>query len=452
MEHHHMIPSYQEFQTELSPKQVETLRRQLLHWLPEQEVFCLLDSQGNEQDPYSAYDLLLGVGAWNSLEASAGENAFERLEQFRAQYPDQFLFGHLGYDLKNEVERLHSQHHDAIGFPDLYFFLPRHWFALKNGRLKVASTDFDPQHLLEIVMEKRRRPQPTNGKAPRLKASMSREAYLGKVEKIRAHIAKGDIYEMNFCQEFAAERAEIDPFQAYERLRSVARTPFGAFYRLGSRYLLCASPERFLRKQGAKITSQPIKGTMRRGKTEVEDIALRQALLHSPKNRAENVMIVDLVRNDLSKTCQTGSVKVEELCEVYSFANVHQMISTVQGTLKPGQGPVEAIRQAFPMGSMTGAPKLRSMELIEQYENRRRGLYSGALGYFAPGGDFDFNVVIRSLFFEAQTRYLALQVGGAIVFDSSPQEEYEECLLKAETMRRALASLATEKRRSETFA
>jgi para-aminobenzoate synthetase component I len=430
--------AYQTYQIELTPRELSRLRIQLLNWLPEFDTFCLLDSHGNEQDPYANYDLLLGLGKLKELKTWAGDDAFENLEAFQGAYQEHFLFGYLGYDLKNELEELHSHKRDPLGFPDLHFFLPEHRIWLKNGCLNIASATANPRDLYTQLWQKNSGPRRIPSPVPPLKASMNQEDYLQKVEKIRQHIALGDIYEMNFCQEFAAKGAEIDPFAVYTRLSGIARTPFGAFYREGSRFLLCASPERFLQKKGKNLISQPIKGTIRRGKTEAEDLQLRQTLLHSPKNRSENVMIVDLVRNDLSKTCVTGSVKVQELCEIYSFANVHQMISTVVGDLRPDKSPIEAIKQAFPMGSMTGAPKLRSMQLIEGYENRKRGLYSGALGYFAPGGDFDFNVVIRSLFYHQQKQYLALQVGGAIVFDSDPMDEYNECMLKAETMNRAL--------------
>jgi para-aminobenzoate synthetase component I len=429
--------AYQTYQIELTPRELSRLRGQLWQWLPEFDTFCLLDSHGNEQDPYANYDLLLGLGKLVEIKAWAGDDAFDNLEAFQQLYQAHFLFGYLGYDLKNELEELHSHNLDLLGFPDLHFFLPEHRLCLKNGFLSIASATANPRDLYIQLRQKTKKGN-SNHPRPVLKASLEKEAYLQKVAQIQKHIALGDIYEMNFCQEFAANNATIDPFAVYARLSGIARTPFGAFYREGSRFLLCASPERFLQKKGKTLVSQPIKGTIRRGKTEAEDLHLRQTLLHSPKNRSENVMIVDLVRNDLAKTCVTGSVKVQELCEIYSFANVHQMISTVTGELRTDKSPIEAIKQAFPMGSMTGAPKLRSMQLIERYENRKRGLYSGALGYFAPGGDFDFNVVIRSLFYHQQKQYLALQVGGAIVFDSDPLDEYNECLLKAETMNRAL--------------
>jgi para-aminobenzoate synthetase component 1 len=204
---------------------------------------------------------------------------------------------------------------------------------------------------------------------------------------------------------------------------------------------LSASPERFIKKSLNKLYSQPIKGTVRRAQDDAEDEKLKSALLASEKERAENLMIVDLVRNDLAKSSETGSVEVTELFGRYSFKQVHQMISTVSSTIIDGLNPVTAIANAFPMGSMTGAPKVMAMQLIEQYENSKRGLYSGAIGYFAPNEDFDFNVVIRSIQYNEERQYVNFEVGSAITIDSHAEQEYEECLLKASAMLRALGGI-----------
>jgi para-aminobenzoate synthetase component 1 len=203
-------------------------------------------------------------------------------------------------------------------------------------------------------------------------------------------------------------------------------------------YLLSATPERYIKKIGEKIVTQPIKGTARRSDNEEEDYAFAKALQQNPKERSENIMIVDLVRNDLSRTARRGSVVVEELCEVYPFKQVHQMISTVTSQLAVGISPVDVIRSTFPMGSMTGAPKLRAMQIIESLEESKRGLYSGSVGYFTPTGDFDFNVIIRSILYNAENKYISYSVGGAITAGSDPDSEYEECLLKAKAMRAVL--------------
>jgi para-aminobenzoate synthetase component 1 len=268
---------------------------------------------------------------------------------------------------------------------------------------------------------------------------MLKPDYLANVAAIRRHIIEGDLYEMNLCQEFYAEGVQLDPLSVFRRLNAIAKAPFATYFKLEDRYLLSASPERFLRKTGDLLVSQPIKGTRRRGASPASDEQARLDLAGSKKDQAENVMIVDLVRNDLARSCRPGSVVVEALFGIHTFETVHQMISTVTGVLRPDVHPVTAIQRAFPMGSMTGAPKVMAMQLIERYENTRRGLYSGAVGYFTPEGDFDFNVVIRSILYEAQTGYLSMQVGGAIVYDSVPEQEYEECLLKAEAMLKALS-------------
>ena len=261
------------------------------------------------------------------------------------------------------------------------------------------------------------------------------------VEKIKEHIRYGDIYEINYCQEFFAEDVVLDPLELYFRLNEFSGTPFSCYYKDGSRHLACGSPERFLKKEGNQLISQPIKGTKPRGKNKVLDMQMKEALQSSAKEQSENVMIVDLVRNDLSKTAEKGSVKVDELCGVYSFKNMHQMISTISSKLKKEVHFIDAIKECFPMGSMTGAPKIRSMELIEKYEKTKRGLYSGAVGYIDPVGDFDFNVVIRSILYNECNAYLSFIVGGAITDKSNPIEEYEECLLKAKPILMTLENL-----------
>ena len=268
----------------------------------------------------------------------------------------------------------------------------------------------------------------------KFKQRMSKDNYEQRFEAIKEHIQQGDIYEMNFCHEFYAENAEINPFETYTRLNKLTNAPFSSFYKNKDQHILCGSPERYIKKEGDKIITQPIKGTAKRGKTPEEDDAIKLALSKNEKERSENIMIVDLVRNDLSKTAIKASVKVEELCKVYSFETVHQMISTVTSEIDKTTHPVEVLRTTFPMGSMTGAPKVEAMKIIEEIETTKRGVYSGAIGYFKPNQDFDFNVVIRSLLYNQETKYLNFMVGGAITSKANAQDEYEETLLKAEAM------------------
>ena len=257
---------------------------------------------------------------------------------------------------------------------------------------------------------------------------------------MREDILNGEVYELTLCQEFYAENVVLDPVATFWRLNEASPAPFAGFFRHHDHYLLCASPELFLAHTEDVITSQPIKGTRRRGTTPADDEAQRLSLLHDDKERAENLMIVDLVRNDLARIARTGTVQVPELFGTYAFRQVWQLISTVEAELRPGLNLGNILRATFPMGSMTGAPKIRAMQFIEQYERTRRGLFSGSIGYVLPGGNFTFNVVIRSLQYRADTGYLSLQTGSAITFDSVPEEEYAECLLKAKG---ALTALQT---------
>lgn len=248
----------------------------------------------------------------------------------------------------------------------------------------------------------------------------------------------GDIYEMNFCQEFYDENANIDPWETYKRLNAFSPAPFSCFLKMEDHFLISSSPERFIRKERKMIYSQPIKGTAKRGKTADADKSIKNELVQNKKEIAENIMIVDLVRNDLSKVAKKGSVKVEELCEPYSFPQVHQLISTIAAEAKENINPTDILKACFPMGSMTGAPKIRAMKLIEKYEITKRGLFSGSVGYIDPDGNFDFNVVIRSILYNQKNQYLSFITGGAITALSEANSEYDECLLKANAMKKVL--------------
>ncbi|MBK9338128.1 MAG: anthranilate synthase component I family protein [Lewinellaceae bacterium] len=420
------------------------MKRRLLAWTDTYPIGACLDSNAQSEKSNQSWECLVAVGAADFFRANSGQ-AFAGLQAFYEQKKD-WLFGFFGYDLKNEVEKLYSAHPDGIGLPDLYFFQPEIVVGIRPVELPPdggfgGTARNGVAHLLEIssismlpdavfsAIQNTPVPKPATP-AVTLMPRTAKQDYLATVEAIRQHIIAGDVYEMNLCQEFFAEKVQIEPQAVFVRLNERTRAPFAAFLRIEDRYLLCASPERFLQKKGTTVLSQPIKGTRRRHTDVQADARAREELRTSEKDRAENVMIVDLVRNDLSRNCLPGSVRVDELFGIYSFQTVHQMISTVSGTLRPGTHPIEALRDAFPMGSMTGAPKVMAMQLIEQYEQARRGLYSGAVGYFSPDGDFDFNVVIRSILYNAASGYLSCQVGGAIVYDSVPEQEYEECMVK----------------------
>jgi para-aminobenzoate synthetase component 1 len=358
--------------------------------------------------------------------------SIQAIQDFIDAHSGEYLFGHLGYDLKNDFYALTSANTDQLNFPDTFLWVPKYvikivkdHFEFLQGEKNVESFDFLNHFLKEPKDQAFQQSNYT------FKARISKEEYIGKVVKLKNHIQQGDIYEVNFCQEFYAEDVEINfPMDTYYRLNDLTHAPFSSYYQFGNYAAFCGSPERFLKKEGPKLISQPIKGTAPRGATLEADEKLKNALQNDPKERAENTMIVDLVRNDLSRVAEKDSVKVEEYCAIYSFDTVHQMISTISCEVKPEVTFTDILRATFPMGSMTGAPKLRAMELIEENESFKRGLYSGSIGYIAPNGDFDFNVVIRSLLYNTENRYLSCSVGGAITIQSDPEKEYEECMVK----------------------
>ncbi len=415
----------------------DALQRQLLHWAAANPHSAVLYGHAAPPSPVPpVWDVLAGVGAAHLLTCSAG-SAFEQLMAFQAAHAD-WLFGYFSYDLKNETEALQSDHADHIGFPDMVFWVPETVVGIRNGQLEIHCLHEDPHRVLSTIQATTPAVRATAPPAITLEPLQTKSDYLHTVGAIRQHIIDGDVYELNYCQAFQARQVALDPVPVFERLQALSRAPFAAWLRVDDRYALCASPERFLKHQDGVLYSQPIKGTRRRGATEAEDAAIRNALQNSEKDRAENVMIVDLVRNDLARNSVPGSVVVDELFGLYTFPTVHQMISTVRSTLRPGVHPLAALRDAFPMGSMTGAPKVMAMQLIERYERARRGLYAGTIGYITPEGNYDFNVVIRTILYDAQGRRVSATVGGAIVYDSLPEEEYEECLVKVEALVRAL--------------
>ncbi len=379
------------------------------------------------------------LAACGSIAQTTGNPKFAELDAFLQQQKGNWIFGHIGYDNKNQVETLSSIHPDAIQFPDLFFFVPAVVLKLQYDKLEISCYDqSNPEEIYrEIISVLPVEPAKTS--SLKIESRLSRNEYIQIIQQLKQHILRGDCYEINYCQEFYATDIQIDPVSLYQQLTAISPNPFACYYKHESRHLLCASPERFLQKKGSRLISQPIKGTIQRNLLNKEaDTLLLEELKASEKDKSENVMVVDLVRNDLSKVCKEGSVKVSELFGIYSFPQVHQMISTIEGELDENVPFSSILKACFPMGSMTGAPKKRVMELIEQYEKTKRGLYSGAVGYIDPNGDFDFNVVIRSILYNAANQYLGYQVGGGITFYSDPEKEYEECLLKAAAIRKVL--------------
>lgn len=424
----------------MNKNKLQIIKQKAIDWANQLEVCLLLDN--NESiNAFGVHEaeFILAAGIKHSIIGD-NHNDFEKLKAFKETHTNDYIFGYLTYDLKNQIEKLQSNHTDGILFPSLYFFVPEHLLIIdKNHQIIFKSGKFNSFEEWMQSIENAPKTEILSNKICTLKQRISKENYLENIEKIKNHILEGDVYELNYCMEFYDDNANINPSEIYQKLQAKSPVPFGAYLKYFDQYLICASPERFICKKNNQLISQPIKGTIKRNLLDEEkDNELKELLLNSEKERAENLMIVDLVRNDLAHSSKTGSVKVDELFGIYSFQQVHQMISTVSSIINENINPIDAIKKAFPMGSMTGAPKVMAMELIEQYEQTKRGLYSGAVGYFTPEGNFDLNVVIRSIQYNKVNNYLNIMVGGAITFDSIAEQEYEECLLKAQASMQSL--------------
>lgn len=418
------------------------LKDKLLAWAQQYETAVWLDSNHHEQN-YSTYESILAVDEFTGIKTDA-HNAFEKLKEYQSTTQD-YIFGYIGYDVKNDTENLNSSNFDGLDFPDIYFFQPQKLLFVHQNQIEfhyLKMIDDEIESDFELI-KNQLISQETRNHPLEIQPRIHQQEYYQKVSTVLDHIHRGDIYEANFCQEFYAENAEINPHVVYKELNEISEPPFASFIKMDDFFLLSASPERYLKKEGTRIISQPIKGTARRSTNPIEDVKIAEALSNDPKERSENIMIVDLVRNDLSRTAKKGSVHVEELCKVYSFKQVHQMISTVVSKIHEDAHCVDVIRDTFPMGSMTGAPKISAMKIIEELEETKRGLYSGTVGYFTPQGDFDFNVVIRSILYNQEKKYVSFSVGSAITAKSTPEKEYEECLLKAKAMKYVLSKAHT---------
>ncbi len=400
-------------------------KAQVLGWVAGWEVFCMLDGHNSEK----GFGYVLGFGVGQSFTSLSEVQLHDGL----------FKMGFLGYDLKNEFEPLTSENKDFFGFDDLYFFAPQYVLTKEEEWCLYSSTSKEDleqkkESLQRFVAKKAGAHPPV-----KLTSTTSKLKYINTVKKIQGHLQQGDFYEMNYCINFSAKLKEFDWVTHFLNLNVLSKAPFSCLMRKNDQLLLCFSPERFMQKKGDTLISEPIKGTRKRGGNEKEDAQIKQALKNDEKERSENIMIVDLVRNDFSKIAQKSSVQVNELCEIYSFEGVHQMISSIQAKVGRQVSFEEIIKAMFPMGSMTGAPKTNVMQHIEKYECFKRGIYSGSVGYIDASGNFDFNVVIRSLVYNALNGVLSLPVGGAITIESDAEKEYEEVLVKSQLIRAYLA-------------
>ena len=404
--------------TSFTIENISLFKQKALYWANMFSTFCAIDNNEYKKYDYSSFEYVLAVDAIKNLE----ESDFEKLEEFKR---NKDVFGCFTYDLKNEIEKLSSNNQDNLKTPALFFFEARYLLKIKGNKLSINRNYPEAFHIVDYI-ENLSLPKKHLKHNITLYLNVTKEEYLQNVRNIQQHIIAGDVYELNYCVEYFKENIEIKPIELFNVINTKAKSPFSSLFKFKNFYTLCFSPERFLKKEGSKLISQPIKGTIRKSNNPEENDSLKATLKADIKERAENVMIVDLVRNDLTKSAKTGTIKVEELFEIYEFETINQMISTVVAEKKDSISNTEIIKNAFPMGSMTGAPKIRSMEIIEAIEKQKRGIYAGAIGYFTKEDDFDFNVVIRSLVYDTDAKYLSLQVGGAITYDSIPEKEWQE--------------------------
>ncbi len=405
---------------------------------------CVFDSNAaSNSNKHLQSSKIIAIDSSEELTITKSKKGLEELQRFYDSRKG-WLFGYLTYDLKNEIEHLESNNEDGLQLPLLHFFSPKVVIQIENKNAFIFYDDafISKDQAEEIYLFTLSTPPPKNElqQNTHLQQKITKKEYIKAVNQLKQHIRKGNIYEVNFCQEFFSEKTTIDPVAVFEKLNSISAAPFSAFSKFGKFFLLCASPERYLQKKGNKLISQPIKGTAKRSDNKLEDEQLKTELSNNLKEKSENVMIVDLVRNDLSHIAKRGTVKVDELQTIYSFKQVHQMISTISCEVKENISFTDVLRSTFPMGSMTGAPKISAMKLIEEFESTKRGLYSGAVGYISPNGDFDFNVVIRSILYNSENTYLSFMVGSAITDKAIAEQEYEECLLKAKALFEVLAT------------
>lgn len=342
-----------------------------------------------------------------------------------------WIFGFLAYGYKDRLEHLGSRCSDDFGWPESMWFIPRFVVEWSRGEARLHVHDGDDAAGMALVESwLKLRSSQIRPAALAWKEEVSRESYLEHVQHLLGHIHRGDIYELNFCMARTAHAPDFDPCTAFDRMLDHTDAPFAGLLRWGSRHALCMSPERFLAFRGRTAHGEPMKGTRPRGVGREEDERLRVELYRDAKERSENIMAVDVMRNDLARVSMPGSVSVTGLCEVRTYPRVHQMVSTIEATLEPDRNAFDAVRASFPMASMTGAPKISAMRLIDEHEPRARGLYSGTMGFFAPDGTADLNVIIRSLLFDAASGQLCILTGSALTAQCDPAAEWEECRVK----------------------
>ena len=411
------------------------VRSRIFPWVSKKKYYMYTNGN-NYPALYGSFPEKLFVGNLNFTESV--DNSFSELDMLLTSHKSDWLYGYFGYDLKNEIEQLSSDNPSTIPVDHLAFYVPETVIHFSQNKISIESM-LKPDDIYEEILSIKQESENSQSEIGSIISNTPKWQYIDHVKKIKDSIVEGEFYEINYCIEFSSKVNSFDPIGCYRRINAISPMPFSCLARFGDTYLICSSPERFIKREGDKIISQPIKGTIRRSFDDKEDQLLKKELKTSEKEKSENLMIVDLVRNDLAKSAEAGSVHVDELFGIYTFKKIHQMISTVSAKLKKSIRPSHIVRNAFPMGSMTGAPKIRVMQEIESLEHSSRGLYSGSVGFFEPNGDFDFNVVIRSILYNKKSEKISFHVGSAITYDSDPEYEYNECLLKAESMLEALS-------------
>jgi para-aminobenzoate synthetase component 1 len=394
------------------------------------EVVMYLDSN-NYPDTNGVFNWAILIGATNIFETNAiSPDPWKELASFIQNKKSPILGSFLTYDVKNCRENLQSSNEDKTGFPLVACWEPLAIIAEKRDGQGLFYGKYEEFLVPSETLEEKTFHFENISFVPQL----TKAEYLLGFDKIQQALQNGDIYEMNYCQHFSSTVAYIDPIELYKKLNTISPAPFSSLLKYKESWLICSSPERFLLKKNNELLSQPIKGTSKRFANEHENNAAMLQLKENPKEINENIMIVDLVRNDLSHFAIKNGVHVLELCKVYTFATVNHMISTIKATVKNESEPTEILAKAFPMGSMTGVPKINALEIADALENFQRRLYSGSIGYFTNSGDFDFNVVIRSLTWNAQNGYISLSAGSAVTIKANGKDEYNECMLKAEAL------------------
>ena len=429
----------------LEKGEANRLKQNILEWCNAQDEYCtLFENITIQSRDENQFIWKLGVICQSEYLYDSLDFPLTKFEEYiQTKENEKFCF--ISYDLKNNFENLTSRNEDKVDFPLILAWEPQLIFIYNTqGSLEIHYTNEKSQQQVVAILNWNRR---TNKLAEdaEIKTKTSKLEYQQAFDKITNYIKKGDLFELNFCKEFYVNDINVESIALYEIMKGRTQANFCVYAQLKNHIVICISPERFITKKGNTILSQPIKGTKKSSSNQKEKQEFIQQLRDSPKDRAENTMAVDVVRNDFSKICVPGTVHVPNFCDVVDYGNVIQMFSTIVGELKPNISFIEILRAVFPMASMTGAPKIRAMEIIEELESSKRGLYSGTIGYILPNGDFDFNVVIRSIIYNRKNRYLSFHTGGAITIQSQMEEEYKETELKASSLILSIQDLLTGK-------